>query len=337
MMKRMKKFALLATVAVVLIAIVFPATASQTPQERAKTSKISVILDGKYLDLGDTPPFIEGGRTYVPFDAIFSAFGFSVEYTEDSQEIIASFKTNRNWIQFKILLEESVMVCKASEYDPKFVSVKDRTKFKQVGFVEFETPINYKIVGEVLFVPVRIITESLGCRVDWDDKTRTVIINSKDAVIAGGQENNSVLPAEVKLDRIVITEADIAEIENEVFRLLNQERNENNMSILAQSGDLTKTARIKSQDMADNGYFSHISPVYGNPKETAAIFAPAIVFYGENLAKGYKTPQDVVSAWMDSPSHKEVLLSAVPNCAGVGVAVDKDGIIYWTLHFGIIK
>ena len=56
--------------------------------------------------------------------------------------------------------------------------------------------------------------------------------------------------------------------------------------------------------------------------------------YGENLAKGYSNPNDVVNAWMASPSHKANLLSKdYTTCAITAVVI--DGKTYWAQEFGI--
>ena len=53
--------------------------------------------------------------------------------------------------------------------------------------------------------------------------------------------------------------------------------------------------------MEQNNYFSHASPTYGSPfdmmrDEQLLSYKSA----GENIAKGQRTPQEVVQAWMNS-------------------------------------
>ena len=50
---------------------------------------------------------------------------------------------------------------------------------------------------------------------------------------------------------------------------------------------------------------------------------------GENLARGQRTADEVVRAWMDSPSHREAILGADFTDLGVGV---QSGT--WVQHFG---
>ena len=53
---------------------------------------------------------------------------------------------------------------------------------------------------------------------------------------------------------------------------------------------------IKWQDMKDNNYFSHTSPIYGSPFDMIKNFGISYRTAGENIAKGQATPQAVVNA-----------------------------------------
>lgn len=48
-------------------------------------------------------------------------------------------------------------------------------------------------------------------------------------------------------------------------------------------------------------------------------------YVGENLARGFSDPQDLVQAWMDSPAHRAVLLSPTPRTVGISVRMGTDG------------
>src|SRR5262249_42726718 len=56
--------------------------------------------------------------------------------------------------------------------------------------------------------------------------------------------------------------------------------------------------------------------------------------WGENIAYGYQTAQEVFRAWMNSPVHRANILSATFNEIGVSLAVDAHGVIFWTQEFG---
>ena len=118
--------------------------------------------------------------------------------------------------------------------------------------------------------------------------------------------------------------------EQEVVRLVNVERAKYGLSPLTEDALLTRTARLKSQDMHDRGYFDHNSPTYGTPFQLMKSQGVAYRTAGENIAKGYATPQAVVNAWMNSAGHRANILNASYTKIGVGYVASGN---YWTQHF----
>lgn len=126
---------------------------------------------------------------------------------------------------------------------------------------------------------------------------------------------------------------DIKSQESEVVRLVNIERSKYGLSALKENWELSRVARYKSQDMIDKNYFSHTSPTYGSPFTMMESFGLRFTAAGENIAMGQRTPQEVVTAWMNSPGHRSNILSPTYIQIGVGLAKDKNGICYWTQMF----
>lgn len=116
--------------------------------------------------------------------------------------------------------------------------------------------------------------------------------------------------------------------EQEVAKLVNQERANAGLKALQLDSELSKVARAKSQDMKDKGYFSHQSPTYGSPFDMMKKFGITYKAAGENIAKGQKTPAEVMDAWMNSDGHRKNILSADFTHIGVGYV---DG--HWTQMF----
>ncbi|NLM12457.1 MAG: SafA/ExsA family spore coat assembly protein, partial [Epulopiscium sp.] len=58
---------------------------------------------------------------------------------------------------------------------------------------------------------------------------------------------------------------DVKALENEVIRLVNVERAKNGLPALKANWELSRVARMKSQDMINKNYFAHQSPTYGSP------------------------------------------------------------------------
>lgn len=125
-------------------------------------------------------------------------------------------------------------------------------------------------------------------------------------------------------------DAAVTNYEQEVVRLVNTLRLENGLGALTYDWELSRVARYKSQDMKDKNYFSHTSPTYGSPYQMMRSFGITYRTAGENIAKGYSTPQAVVNAWMDSPGHRANILNASYTRIGVGYVQSGN---YWTQMF----
>lgn len=122
----------------------------------------------------------------------------------------------------------------------------------------------------------------------------------------------------------------VTDYENEVIRLINEIRKENGLNTLSTNWELSRVARYKSQDMRDNQYFAHNSPVYGTPFQMIKAFGISYRTAGENIAYGYKTPQAVVDGWMNSSGHRANILNASFTQIGVGYVANGN---YWTQMF----
>lgn len=131
---------------------------------------------------------------------------------------------------------------------------------------------------------------------------------------------------------ITIPEKDSAteSFEQEVIRLVNEIRRKNGLGTLTYNWELSRVARYKSMDMREKNYFSHTSPTYGSPGQMLKSFGIPYRRYGENIAKGYRSPQAVVDAWMNSPGHRANILDTAFTQIGVGY--ETQG-YYWTQLF----
>ena len=129
---------------------------------------------------------------------------------------------------------------------------------------------------------------------------------------------------------IPTNDSSVIAYEKEVVRLVNEIRVKNGLKELTYDWELSRVARYKSQDMRDNKYFSHTSPVYGSPFQMIKNFGISYRSAGENIAKGYATPKAVVDGWMNSPGHRANILNASFTRIGVGYVADGR---YWTQMF----
>lgn len=123
-------------------------------------------------------------------------------------------------------------------------------------------------------------------------------------------------------------DSSVSSIEKEVVRLVNIERQKAGLSPLKIDTELSKVARLKSEDMKKKGYFSHTSPTYGTPFDMLKQFNISYKSAGENIAKGQRTAEAVVNAWMNSEGHKRNILSKSFTHIGVGFSSN-----HWTQLF----
>ena len=125
-------------------------------------------------------------------------------------------------------------------------------------------------------------------------------------------------------------DAAVRAFEQEVVRLVNEQRAQHGLQPLTENWELSRVARYKSQDMVDNRYFSHTSPTYGSPFQMIRAFGLTFRTAGENIAYGQRTPQAVVNAWMNSSGHRANILNASYTQIGVGYVAGGN---YWTQMF----
>jgi uncharacterized protein YkwD len=129
----------------------------------------------------------------------------------------------------------------------------------------------------------------------------------------------------------------VSSIEREAFDLINKKRTDIGLEPLAWSDELAALARLHSQDMADQKYFSHRgsdgSMVDDRADKLGIKNWSAI---GENIAfeRGFDDAASfAVDRWMESPGHKQNLLDKRWKETGMGVAILPDGTYYFTQVF----
>lgn len=106
--------------------------------------------------------------------------------------------------------------------------------------------------------------------------------------------------------------------EKQMLDLVNNERAKNGLAPLQIDLELVRLARMKSQDMIANNYFSHTSPTYGSP---FAMMNNAGVTYrtaGENLA-GAPSVTTAHTNLMNSSGHRANILNAAYTHIGIGI------------------
>jgi uncharacterized protein YkwD len=86
--------------------------------------------------------------------------------------------------------------------------------------------------------------------------------------------------------------------------------------------------------MAKNNYFSHTSLDGTQFADRISRAGYQWRGAGENIAKGQRTPADVMNAWMNSSGHRANILNCGFRDLGVGLAYDAKKTPLWTQDFG---
>lgn len=126
---------------------------------------IKVFIDDKEYKL-ETPAYIKNGRTYVPLRAIFEKFGAKVEWLEEEREVTAFFDNNR-----------------------LHLGVNQLYAILNGEIIPTDTPPEIK--NDRVMIGIRFVSELLGCKVEWEGKTRTVKIYS-DGYESTAEQNTDV-------------------------------------------------------------------------------------------------------------------------------------------------
>lgn len=100
----------------------------------------------------------------------------------------------------------------------------------------------------------------------------------------------------------------------------NARRQAEEIAALVPNQALSEAAARKARDMAEKSYFAHTSPEGISPWHWFKEAGYEYTYAGENLAVNFVDSEDVVEAWMRSPSHKANVLSGRFTEIGIGMA-----------------
>jgi uncharacterized protein YkwD len=122
---------------------------------------------------------------------------------------------------------------------------------------------------------------------------------------------------------------DARSLERQVLDLTNAERRKAGCPDLAGNAKLHAAALAHSTDMATQGYFSHTGADGSSMSDRVEREGYAWRALAENIAAGYRTPQAVVTGWMNSSGHRANIL----NCGLTEIGVGFHD-YHWTQDFG---
>jgi hypothetical protein len=176
----------------------------------------------------------------------------------------------------------------------------------------------------------RVDCASRGQRCGWiDEQTGWYCGGTPDAAGDGDTLDGT---AEGSGDPVSLDEACGNGMEIEVSAFANEARTTEGLNTLECDELMTITARVHSQDMCDQGYFSHTSLDGRTPWDRMREQGVSFGRGAENIAQGQRNALSVHDAWMNSPGHRANILGGGLRRVGVGF-VNCNGRHFWTQVF----
>ena len=198
-----------------------------------------------------------------------------------------------------------------------FLYFVDRQVGQSIGTLEIGIAFSQPSAGE-------------GETVDSSPTTSVLIPPPSSAVQTTTTSTTSTVPLPANVDQ---------SWRLEVLTLTNQERSKQGLEPLAICPTLDNAAQMHAEAMKEEGFFEHENPFTGEDPSSRGEQAGYGPYVGENIAMGYQTPREVVRGWMDSPGHRENILSSYLHL-GVGISnggsgkYGPGGWFYWVQNFG---
>ena len=150
--------------------------------------------------------------------------------------------------------------------------------------------------------------------------------------VAGGDDLKAAIPPGGSGTSEAMSPGELAWAQ-EVLDLVNRERARVQAPPVEWHPEATDAAYLHSVDMDVRSFFDHTNPDGDGPGTRLREAGVNWGSYGENIAEGQKTPQDVMAAWMDSDGHRRNILDPAFTHLGIGVHTSPAGGPWWTQDF----
>ena len=131
-------------------------------------------------------------------------------------------------------------------------------------------------------------------------------------------------PTSVRLIADTAGKLTVSEAEERIFELLNSARIRSGRPPLINHAKAAEVARAHSEDMRDNRFVAHISRRSGGVDDRMEKAGIRVSWLAENLGLA-GTPDGVHEGLMESPGHRNTILSTQASHIGIGAAFDRDG------------
>lgn len=113
--------------------------------------------------------------------------------------------------------------------------------------------------------------------------------------------------------------------------MINTARLGNGLPALNSNQAINVVAQYRSQDMIDRDYFSHQTPEGKTISNILQEFGVMFAVCGENIQSAsppsWANPELFFNSWMDSDSHRAIILSGNFSQIGIGISNNNDRIV----------
>ena len=287
---------------------------------RATPTESAVILDGRQLTCA---AYNVGGSNYFKLRDLMQALNYGVGYDSATQSIAIS--TSKPYVPDGSETSARIAALPAGVSYAFFPAQANPSTANVIVDGQPVSWAAYNIYGNNYF-KLRDIGEALNFSVVWDAQSdRVVLDTSKGYFVDDTVMQTSPEPA--------APDVNADELKTEIVRLINNERVKAGLPELQILPALMDCAQAKADDMVENRYFGHTSPVYGTAGEMIKTFVPNSKSRGENLAPWRRTPEEFIEGLRGSPLHLENALNPRDTHIGIGITLVTGGGFVCVQHF----
>jgi uncharacterized protein YkwD len=160
-----------------------------------------------------------------------------------------------------------------------------------------------------------------------------LIVATTLAQAANGPITGAALPGETASRLQVPTQVATAEqgLASQLVDQINAKRAAYGLAPYQVDVAVAAAAAAHSADQAARGTMTHTGSDGSNAGQRLTRLGVTWSSWGENVGAGFNDPAALAQAWIDSPSHRPIMLNTSYNRVGVGVASASDGTPYWTM------
>ena len=266
--------------------------------------EVYISVNGEDIENGDMPPVILENRTLVPARAVFEAMGAEVLWNGETSEVFIS--------------KGSHVVT---------IKVGNNTGYKNGS--KFTMDVPPKIINDRTVIPVRAVSEALDCDVEWNGKTRYVIINDKKE-----EEEKPVEPEtpSTNEEEKPVVETPQTPSDNNTSTIPSENANPSGGSVNVSSITIPNSGEAETYVINASGQISnYTTEIVGDDRLVVDIYDATMKISNTNIAvNGSSNVASIRSAQnkMEPQKVTRVVfdLKNIGNAYTVGYTADKKGI-----------